>query len=102
MGKEQIRKKRAEYLLRLQLEENNSKSPDILTAVVTAQDQMEAWRIAAIFEEVTGDDLPVDLDKWERSVRPPVELYFVFNRKRDQGRFLRKMSREFPEKDVEV
>ena len=61
---------------------------------------MEAWRTAVIFEEVTGDDLPVNLDEWERSVRPPVELYFVFKRKRDQGRFARKMSREYPEREV--
>ena len=61
---------------------------------------MDAWRIASIFEEVTGDDLPVNLDEWERSVKAPVELYFVFTRKKDQGRFIRKMSREFPEKEV--
>lgn len=82
------------------LEENNLKSPDILTAVVTARSQMDAWRIASIFEEVTGDDLPVNLDEWERKVIPPVELYFVFKRKRDLGRFVRKMSLEFPEKTV--
>ena len=81
-------------------EENNLKSPDILTAVVTADSQMQAWRIATMFEEVTGDDLPFNLDEWERSVQPPVELYFVFKRKRDQGRFVRKLSREFPEKEV--
>lgn len=86
-------------LLKL-LEENNLKSPDILTAIVTAKSQMDAWRIASIFEEVTGDDLPVNLDEWERSVKAPVELYFVFKRKKDQGRFVRKMSRDFPEKTV--
>jgi hypothetical protein len=86
-------------LLKL-LEENNLKSPDILTAIVTAKSQMDAWRIASIFEEVTGDDLPVNLDEWERSVKAPVELYFVFKRKRDLGRFVRKMSLEFPEKTV--
>ena len=88
-------------LLKL-LEENNLKSPDILTAIVTANSQMEAWRMAVIFEEVTGDDLPVDLDEWHRLVRPPVELYFVFQRKRDQGRYIRKMSREYPETEVIV
>ena len=82
------------------LEENNLKSPDILTAVVMVSSQMEAWQTAMIFEEVTGDDLPWNLDEWEQSVRPPVELYFVFKRKRDRGRFVRRMSREFP--DVEV
>lgn len=81
-------------------EENNAKSPDILTAIVVAESQMDAWRIASIFEEVTGDDLPVNLDEWERSVKAPVELYFVFKRKKDQGRFVRKMSREFPETEV--
>ena len=82
------------------LEENNLKSPDILTAIVTAKSQMDAWRIASIFKEVTGDDLPVNLDEWERSVKAPAELYFVFKRKRDQGRFIRKMSREFPKTEV--
>lgn len=81
-------------------EENNAKSPDILTAIVVAESQMDAWRIASIFEEVTGDDLPVNLDEWERSVKAPAELYFVFKRKKDQGRFVRKMSREFPETEV--
>lgn len=81
-------------------EENNAKSPDILTAIVVAESQMDAWQIASIFEEVTGDDLPVNLDEWERSVKAPVELYFVFKRKKDQGRFVRKMSREFPETEV--
>jgi len=81
-------------------EENNTKSPDILTALVVAESQMDAWQIASIFEEVTGDDLPVNLDEWERSVKVPVELYFVFKRKKDQGRFVRKMSREFPETEV--
>lgn len=82
------------------LEENNAKSPDILTAIVTANGQMEAWRIATIFEEVTGDDLPWNLDEWERSVRPPVELYFVFKRKKDRGKFIRRISNEMPEKEI--
>ena len=86
--------------LRKVLEFNNTLSPDILTAVTVAESQMEAWRTAVIFEEVTGEDLPFNLDEWERSVRPPVELYFVFQRKRDQGRFIRKMSREYPEREV--
>lgn len=81
-------------------EENDKKSPDILTAVVNARSQLDAYRIASIFEEVTGDDLPVNLDEWERSLKAPVELYFVFKRKKDQGRFVRKMSREFPEMEV--
>ena len=82
------------------LEENNLKSPDILTAVVVAESQMDAWQIAAIFEEVTGDDLPVNLDEWGRKVKVPVELYFIFKRKKDLGRFIRKMSREFPDTEV--
>ena len=82
------------------MEENNQKSPDILTAIVTADSQMEAWQMATIFEEVTGDDLPWDLDEWERSVRPPVELYFVFSRRRDQGRYVRRISREMPNKEI--
>lgn len=86
--------------LRKVLEFNNTLSPDILTAVTVAESQMEAWRTAVIFEEVTGEDLPFDLDEWGRSVRPPVELYFVFRRKRDLGRFIRKMSREYPERVI--
>lgn len=89
-------------MLKKLLEENNLKSPDILTAVVMAKNPMEAWRMAVIFEEVTGDDLPVNLDEWHKSVRPPVELYFVFKRRRDQGRYVRQMSREFPETEVIV
>jgi len=81
-------------------EENNAKSPDILTAIVTSDNRYEARRIACIFEEVTGDELPFDLDEWQRSVRLPAELYFVFKRKKDQGRFVRKMSQEFPEMEV--
>lgn len=86
--------------LRKLCEVNNALSPDILTAITVAESQMEAWRTAVIFEEATGEDLPFNLDEWERSVRPPVELYFVFRRKRDRGRFVRTISREYPEKEV--
>ena len=79
---------------------NNEKSPDVVTAVMNAESQLEAWRTAVIFEEVTGDDLPFNLDEWHRSVRPPVELYFVFKRKRDRGRFVRMVEREFPGTEV--
>ena len=81
-------------------EANDALSPELLTAVMVAESQMDAWRIAVIFEEVTGDDLPFNLEEWERSVRTPVELYFVFKRKRDRGRFVRRMSREFPDMEV--
>lgn len=82
------------------LEMNNLKSPELITAVTVANSQMEAWRTAVIFEEVTGEDLPFNLDEWELTVRPPVELYFRFKRKADRGRFVRRMSREFPKKEV--
>lgn len=80
-------------LLKL-LEENNSKSPDILTVVVEAKSTMEAWQTTVIFEEVTGDDLPVNLDEWRKLVRPPVELYFIFKRKTDLNRFIKRLGKE--------
>ena len=84
------------------LEANNAKSPDILTAIVLVNNQTEAWRTAVIFEEVTGDDLPFNLDEWERTVRPPAQLYFRFERKRDQGRFVKRMRKEYPELEVTI
>ena len=101
MSKRTAEASRKIRLLKL-MEENNQKSPDILAAITVANSQMEAWRIAIIFEEVTGEDLPFYLDEWERSVRPPVELYFVFKRKKDLGRFVRMMSREFPDNELFV
>ena len=88
-------------LLKL-LEENDQKSPDTFTAVVTAWSPMEAYGIAGIFEEAAGEDLPFPLDEWRLTLKHgmPVELYFVFKRKRDLGRFIRKMSQEFPDKEV--
>lgn len=40
MGKERIQKKRKELLLRMEIEQNNLKSPVILTAVMVARSQM--------------------------------------------------------------
>ena len=77
MGKERIQKARAKYLLFLQIEENERKSPDILTAVVTAKTSMEAYGIAGIFEEASGEDLPFPLDEWRLTVKSPTELYCV-------------------------
>lgn len=82
------------------LEENNLKSPDILTAAMTAKSPSEAYRIAGIFEEATGEDLPLVSDEWRKTLKTPVELYFVFDRKRDQNRFVKMMGREFPNTEV--
>lgn len=81
---------------------NNALSPDILTAVANARTAAEAYGIAGVFEDTTGEDLPFPLDEWRLRVKAPVELYFVFKRKRDQGRFVRTISKEFPEVEVIV
>ena len=81
-------------------EANNGLSPEILTAVAVADTQTDAYGIAGIFEEATGEDLPFPLDEWYLTVRVPVELYFVFKRIRDQKRFIRQMGRDFPGVEV--
>jgi hypothetical protein len=58
---------------------------------------MEAYMIATIYERVTGEDLPFNLDRWELSVKPPVELYFAFKRMRDRGKFVRAVTKGFPD-----
>ena len=84
--------------LRKLMQENNAKSPDILTVIVTATTQLDAYRIAGIFEETTGEELPFELESWQRSIRSlPVELYFVFQRKRHLMRFVQNIRKEFPE-----
>ena len=86
-------------------EANNALSPEIHTAVLTAESQMEAYVMVANYLDISNMEVPFEdwgltVDTWERSLKPPVELYFLFKRKKDLGRFTRKMSREFPEKEV--
>lgn len=82
------------------LEANNALSPDIPTVTVFAETPAQAWRIAGIFEEVTGEDLPMLTDSWRKTLQAPVELYFVFRKIRQKNRFIKKMEREFPETEM--
>lgn len=83
-------------------EENNSRSPEIIASVVTVQSQMEAYSMTAVYMDISNVEIPFEdwgltVDTWVKSLKPPVDLYFLFKRKKDAGRFVRKMSREFPE-----
>lgn len=81
---------------------NNLLSPDILSATVFAKSQNEAWEIAGIYEEVTGEDLRLRTDEWRKTLHAPVGLYFTFKKKREQNRFLKKLAISFPEVEVIV
>ena len=82
--------------LRLLMEENNAKSPDIITAIATPETQWDACLIAGIFLDCTGYKLPFSFDEWQRTVKAPVELYFKFDRKKDLMKFLNSTRRELP------
>ena len=86
-------------------EANNALSPEIHTVVAAAKTQMEAYTMLSIYLDISNVEVPFEdwgltVDTWERSLKPPVELYFLFKRKKDIGRFTRKMSREFPDTEV--
>ena len=91
------------YRLKLLLEENNAKSPDILSVIINAQNRIEAYQIAAVYEDVIGDQVPLPdwelaLEKWQRTIeRVPVELYFLFKRKKTLIQFVRQLRKEFPD-----
>ena len=87
-------------MLRKLCELNNEKSPDIPTVTVFAETPAQAWRIAGIFEEITGEDLPLLTDSWRKTLQTPVGLYFVFRKIRQKNRFIKKMEREFPETEM--
>ena len=57
----------------------------------------EARRVAGIFLECTGYELPFPFDEWRQSVKAPVELYFVFERKRPLMNFLKMVRNEMPD-----
>lgn len=76
------------------MEENNAKSPDILTALAYPQTNWDACLVAGIFLDVTGYKLPFSFDEWQRTVKAPVELYFVFEKKRQMMNFLKQTRRE--------
>ena len=89
------------------LEENNAKSPEIPASIVTARTQMEAYSMLSIYLDISNVEVPFEdwglsIDSWNRSLKPPVDLYFLFKRKKDQGRFARKIGREFPDAEVIV
>jgi hypothetical protein len=72
---------------------------------MTAETQMEAYIMVGHYLDISNMEIPFEdwgltIDTWERSLKPPVELYFLFKRKKDLGRFVRTMSREFPEKEL--
>ena len=89
--------KRAELRrLKQQMEENNAKSPDVITAIATPETQWDACLLAGIFLDSTDYKLPFSFEEWQRKVRAPVELYFKFERRRDLMRFLKVARRELP------
>ena len=76
--------------------ENNLKSPDILTALAYPETNWDACLVAGIFLDCTDYELPFSFDEWQRTVKAPVELYFVFERKKQLMNFLKQTRREIP------
>ena len=95
-----LNSKEKRKLLKL-CEENNNKSPDILTAVVMTSDRLEAVEIAEFYFDLTHEKFTFkSYDSWARSLTLPSELYFVFKRKKDLGRFVRTVCKERPQAEV--
>lgn len=82
--------------LRKLLEENNLKSPDILTVLAYPETNWDACLAAGIFLDCTNYKLPFSFEAWQRTVKTPVELYFVFDRKKLLMNFLKQMRKELP------
>lgn len=78
------------------MEANNAKSPDILTAVVCPETNWEACEVAGIFINTTEYELPFSFETWQRTVKAPVELYFVFERKKQIMAFIKQTRKELP------
>lgn len=82
--------------LRKLMEENNAKSPDILSAIAYPETNWDACLVAGIFLDCTGYKLPFSFDEWQRTVKAPAELYFVFARKKHLISFLKQTRKEIP------
>lgn len=76
--------------------ENNLKSPDILAVTAFPDSNWDACLISGIFLDCTNYKLPFSFDDWQRKVKAPVELYFVFEHKKQLMTFLKRVRRETP------
>ena len=77
--------------------ENNLKSPDIMTVLAYPNTNWDACQIVGIFLDCTGYELPFSFDMWQRTVKTPTELYFVFEHKKQIMSFIRRIKKEFPD-----
>ena len=85
--------------LRLLLEENDLKSPDILTAIITVNNVNDAYSLVGVYMQVTKTEFPfenLNADSWCRNLKLPAELYFKFKRKKELVSFVRLTRKEFP------
>ena len=78
------------------MEENNAKSPDILSVTAYPETNWEACQIAGIFLDKTDYKLPFSFEAWQRSIKAPVELYFAFEKRRQIMQFIKETRKEFP------
>lgn len=76
--------------------ENNLKSPDLMTALAYPETNWDACLVAGAFLDSTGYKLPFSFEKWQRTVKAPVELYFVFDRKSELRKFLKQTRKALP------
>ena len=76
--------------------ENNRLSPDILTAIAVPESNPDACLIAGIFLDCTDYKLPFSFEEWRQNVQAPVELYFVFDRKKQLTAFLKEVRKVLP------
>ena len=98
------RRIKAAERIRLQklMEENNAKSPDVISAIAKPDTQWDACQIAGIFLDCTGYKLPFSFEEWQRTIKAPVELYFRFERKKDLMKFLKTARRELPHIAIQI
>lgn len=82
--------------LRKLMAANNLKSPDLMTVLAYPENNWDACQSAGIFLDVTSYKLPFSFDEWQRTVKTPCELYFVFEKKKQLVTFLRQVRKELP------
>lgn len=75
---------------------NNRKKDDLIVALAYPEKNWEACRVSEIFLDCTHFELPFSFDKWRRTVQAPVELYFVFERKKQLMQFVKQTRKEMP------
>lgn len=67
----------------------------MITVTLIAETAADAYGIAWIYyESMRVDKAPWDLNEWRKSLKGPVELYFIFPMTTRRNRFLKEIEKE--------